>query len=176
MARGRKPKIETEEVVTEAVEQPIEVKDEVTGGVADIAVNVVNEEIIEEPTPIEEEISSEPTADDVVDTPVEEKPKRQRRRRETTSETKDKETNNETTEESKAEFNPDAPLPEDSIRTKITVKNFTTIYRDENLTYPYARIYGDAILVDFVSTKVLKVKAMFNGRLVIGYIGRGSVN
>lgn len=173
MARGRKPKTETEieEVVEDVVEQPAEIIDDM-GGVVDVAIKVVNDEIIEEPTPIGSEISSEPTADDVVDTLVEEKPKRQRKKKETKSETKD----NETTEESEVEFNPDVPLPEDSLRTILKVKNFTTIYRDENLTYPYARVYGDVTLIDFVSPKVLKVRVMFNGRLVVGYIGRGSIN
>lgn len=167
MARGRKPKTETEieEVVEEVVEQPTEIIDDM-GGVVDIAVTPATE------TDNVDEVKDE-TVEEVAEEVVEDKPKRQRRsRREDKTEKVDETTSDET---AKTEFNPDNELPKNVIRQTIKLHNFTTIYRDEALAYPLIKVYGDATLIDIISSKVLRVRVMFNGRPVIGYIKRGSV-
>ena len=171
MARGRKPKTETEieEVVEEVVEQPTEIIDDM-GGVVDIAVTPVDETA---ETDNVDEVKEETVVEEVAEKVVEDKPKRQRKnRREDKTETVDETTSDES---AKVEFNPDNELPKNVIRQTIKLHNFTTIYRDEALAYPLIKVYGDATLIDIISSKVLRVRVMFNGRPVIGYIKRGSV-
>lgn len=175
MARGRKPKTETEieEVVEEVAEQPTEIIDDM-GGVVDVSVTTVDEaaetETVDE---VKEETAVKEVVEEVAEKVVEDKPKRQRRsRHEDKTETIDETTSD---EPAKTEFNPDNELPKDVIRQTIKLHNFTTIYRDEALAYPLIKVYGDATLIDVISSKVLRVRAMFNGRPIIGYIKRGSV-
>ena len=171
MARGRKPKTETEikEVVEEVVEQPIEITDDMSG-VVDISVTTVDEAI---ETDNVDEVKEAAVVEEVAEKVVEDKPKRQRRsRREDKTETVDETTSD---EPAKPEFNSNNELPKNVIRQTIKLHNFTTIYRDEALAYPLIKVYGDATLIDVISSKVLRVRAMFNGRPVIGYIKRSSV-
>lgn len=125
------------------------------------------------------EAITEPVGEVVLDTAVEpiedvveEKPKKRKKKTEKVAEEVQEET---VEEQPKVEFNPDEELPENVIRQTIKLHNFTTVYRDEALTYPLIKVYGDATLIDIITPKVLRVKVMFNGRPVIGYIKRGSV-
>jgi hypothetical protein len=171
MARGRKPKTETEieEVVEEVVEQPTEIIDDM-GGIVDISVTHVDEAA---ETDNVDEVKEETVVEAVAEEIVEDKPKQQRRsRREDNPKPVDETTSD---EPAKTGFNPDSELPKDVIRQIIKLHNFTTVYRDEMLSYPLVKVYGDATLMDIISSKVLRVRVMFNGRPVIGYIKRGSV-
>lgn len=156
MPRGRKPKSETLEEVTEVVETVEKTVEDtetiVEEKIDDTVEDAVSEEVVEETveTPIEETV--EEVVEPIVETPSEE-----------------------AVEGTKEVFNADVEIPTDSLRTLITVKNFTTVYRDASLKYPMARIYGVATLIDFVNPKILKVRAMFNGTLIVGYIERGSI-
>lgn len=171
MARGRKPKTETEieEVVAEVVEQPTEIIDDM-GGIVDIAITPVDETA---ETDNVDEVKEETVVEAVVEEVVEDKPKRQRRKKDEKKSENNDEKPSEATPNS--EFNPDNELPKDVIRQIIKLHNFTTVYRDEMLSYPLVKVYGDATLLDIISSKVLRVRVMFNGRPVIGYIKRGSV-
>ena len=164
MPRGRKPKAEEVEEVVEAVES------------AEVVEESPAEEIKEEPIEaVEAEEAPVEELAETVEEAVEEKPVEKKKKR--TKKEKEEPVVEEVSEVPEIEFNPDIPLEEQNVKmqTTIELKNFTTIYRDTGLKYPLARVYGTATLRDIISLNVLFVQVMFNGRPIVGYIGRGSV-